>query len=98
MSEKHLIPAEECCTHYNIDLRFIRSLNELELIGITVEEERIFIDESQLSELEKYIRLHYELDINMEGLEAIAHLLRRVSEMQQQIANLQSRLGLYEPL
>ncbi len=96
MSEKHLIPAEECCTSYNIDIRFIHSLGELELIEITVQEEREFINESQLNELEKYIRLHYELDINMAGLEAISHLLKRVTGMQQQMAHLQSKLRLYE--
>ncbi len=67
-------------------------------IEITVQEEREFINESQLNELEKYIRLHYELDINMAGLEAISHLLKRVTGMQQQMAHLQSKLRLYERL
>ena len=32
------------------------------------------IDFEQLADIEKYIHLYYDLDINMEGLEAIMHL------------------------
>lgn len=96
MSEKQLIPAEECCSNYNIDIQFIHSLSEFDLIEITIQEEQIYLDESQLSVLEKYIRMHYELEINMAGIEAISHLLKRVTDMQQQMAKLHSRLSIYE--
>ena len=42
------------------------------------------------------VRLYYEMDINMEGIETINHLLNRMNEMQQEIVKLQNRLGVYE--
>jgi hypothetical protein len=98
MSEKQLIPAEECCIQYNIEIAFIHSLGELSLIHINVEEEKVYVDAAELTNLEKYIRLHYDLGINLEGIEAISHLLNRVNDMQQQMTALQSRLRLYETL
>ncbi len=50
----------------------------------------------QLPQLEKMVRLYYEMDINMEGIETINHLLNRMNEMQQEIVKLQNRLGVYE--
>jgi len=55
-----------------------------------------FIDSGQLQQLEKYIRLYYELDINLEGIETITHLLRRIDLMQDEIIMLKNRLRLYE--
>ncbi len=50
----------------------------------------------KLKDLEKFIRLHYELDINTEGIDAIAQLLNRVENMQDEITRLKNRLRFYE--
>ena len=38
------------------------------------------------------------MDINLEGLETISHLLRQIKVMQQEMQELKSRLGLYEKI
>ena len=48
------------------------------------------------SELEKFIRLYRDLEINPEGIDTIIHLLNRLEEMQEKINNLQNRLSIYE--
>ena len=48
------------------------------------------------SNLEKFIRLYYELDINLEGIETITHLLQRINSLQDEIIILKNRLRLYE--
>ena len=50
----------------------------------------------KLSEIEKLVRLHYDLDINLEGIEAITYLLNRVKNMQAEIILLKNRLSIYE--
>ncbi|MGZ4079745.1 MAG: chaperone modulator CbpM, partial [Bacteroidia bacterium] len=55
-----------------------------------------YIDPEQLQKLESFLRMHYEMDINMEGIEAIAHLLQRTQSMQEEILKLKNRLRLYE--
>jgi len=42
------------------------------------------------------VRLYYEMDINLEGIETITHLLQRMHAMQQQIVGLSNRLSRYE--
>ena len=46
--------------------------------------------------MEKISRLHDELEINVEGIEAITHLLERIENLQNEIASLENRLRLYE--
>jgi len=46
--------------------------------------------------LEKFVRFYYELDINLEGIETISHLLERVNALQDELTMLKNRLGIYE--
>jgi len=98
MQTDDLILAEEFCTHYNIELSFISSLQQFGLIEVTSREETRYIPQSQLQKLEQLVHLHYELDINLEGIDAITHLLDRVRNMQSQITLLKNRLSFYEKL
>jgi hypothetical protein len=93
---KNLIPAVEFCASHNIEVSFIRSLQQTGLIEISSVEETIYIHESQLQDLERIIHLYFELDINLEGIETINHLLRRINYMQDEITSLRNRLSLYE--
>ena len=63
---------------------------------IEIVEEKIFIPLSQLSNLERFVRLYHEMDINLEGIETITYLLQRMNEMQKQILILHNRLRMYE--
>ena len=96
MQNNELILAEEFCTHYKIQLSFINNLNQFGLIEITSVEEKPYIPQSQLQKLEQIIRLHHDLDINLEGIDAITHLLDRVKSLQSEIAGLKNRLSIYE--
>ena len=93
---EHLIPADEFCTHYKVEYSFISSLQKHGLIQITTIDETTFIDEEHLQNLEKLVRLHYDLDINLEGIEAITYLLNRVKNMQEEIIELKNKLTLYD--
>ena len=96
MQNGHLIPADQFCIHHNIELSFLGSLQQYGLIQITTAEETSFIPEDTLPDLERIMRLHYELDINLEGIEAIVHLLQRVEALQDEVRSLKSKLRLYE--
>ena len=96
MQTEYLIAAEEFCANHNIEISFISSLQQTGLIEITTIKETGFIDAGQLQQLEKFIRLYYELDINLEGIETITHLLHRINSMQDEIIALKNRLRLYE--
>ena len=96
MNIKNLIPANEFCVHHNIGISFISSLHENGLIKITTIEETSYIHKNQLPDLERIIRFSSDLDINLEGIETIIHLLKRINEMQNEITTLKNRLSIFE--
>ena len=96
MQTEYLIAVDEFCACHNIEVSFISSLQQTGLIEITTIKETLFIDADQLQQLEKFIHLYYELDINLEGIETISHLLQRINAMQEEITLLRNRLRLYE--
>lgn len=95
MENEQLIAAEDFCLHYKVEQQFIVALSDVGLIQITSVEERMFIDPSQLQQLEKFSRMHYDLNINVEGIEAIAHLLQQIEHMENEMNLLRRRLGVH---
>jgi chaperone modulatory protein CbpM len=94
MMEK--ISLQSFCITHQVEQQFVESLYTTGLITVVTEEEEMFIEESQLPELEKLTRLHQDLNINYEGIEALAHLLKKVETMREEIRQLKNRLRFYE--
>jgi len=92
MEQEELIPANDFCTHHHIEYSFISSLEDSGLISITSIERSSFIHVDELNKLEKYVRLHYDLDINIEGIETINYLLEKIEMMQREIVNLRNKM------
>jgi hypothetical protein len=96
MEIEDLVPAELFCKHHNIEISFITSLSEFGLVEIIKVEQTSYISKEKMKDLEKMIRMHYELDINAEGIDAITHLLKKVDSMHAELTALKNRLRLYE--
>lgn len=96
MKNDELIPADEVCIRYKIERTFVQSLNESGIIEVIMVEETEYIHCDELSNIEKFMRLHRDLDINLEGIEAIHHLLNQIRQLQKDNRRLKNRLGLYE--
>jgi chaperone modulatory protein CbpM len=92
-----MITIRQYCIHYNIEITFIRSLHEAGLISMTTIDKEHYLDYDQLGDLEKFIRMYHDLEINMEGIEAISHILKKMELMQQEIMSLRNKLSVYEP-
>ncbi len=98
MKAKDMIPAAEFCIHHEIEVSFVQLLRHQGMLETVVMDEKIFIPVAELGRLEKIIHLHFELGINIEGIETITHLLDRITSMQEQITVLNNRLkGLEDP-
>jgi len=96
MQDDNLVPIREFCVHHNIEANFIQLLQHHGLIELTTVEENFFIDSSKLGELEKMIHLHYDLEVNVEGIDVICHLLKRLEDAQEEIGRLKRQLRFYE--
>lgn len=95
MEKDELLSADDFCSYHHVSYSFISGLQDAGLIEIATIEEQHYLHPEQLRDIEKLVRLHTELEINTEGIEAIAHLLQRMKQMQHELKMLQQRLQLY---
>ena len=93
--QNELIIVSEYCAKCHIEPSFLDRLQEGGLIDIRTEDGERYLLFSQLPDVERYSRMYYDLSINMEGIDAIHHLLERMEEMHREIHYLRSRLRLF---
>jgi len=95
METRDLILIEHFCNNHGIEFSFIDSLQTFGLIEVIIQEEQKYLQQDQLIEVEKMMRMHYDLDINMEGIDVISHLLKRINYLQQELIVTQNKLRLF---
>jgi hypothetical protein len=91
-----LIIIKEYCIRNQIEPEFIIQLENEGLIQINIIENERYIHVSQMKLLDQYIRWHYDLAINIEGIDVIQNLLYRIDDMQKEILRLRERLRLID--
>ena len=96
MGNKNLIQIKQFCIYHEIEDSFISELNNYGLIEIVVIEKEQYLQPEQLPSIEKMIRLHYDLKINLEGIDAITHLLNKIEVLQKNLTTTQNKLRLFE--
>ena len=95
LSDK-LISARVFCSSHEVDISFVQSLHHSGLIALLMAGNEWCLQVDELPELERFVRLHAGLEINLEGIEAIGHLLNRLKEKEKQIHSLQIKLSIHE--
>lgn len=88
MATSKKISVDQLCMYYEVETAFVHALNDHGLINLTKSKKGHEIHFEHLADFERFVHLHYELEINMAGLEAITHLLDRVKLLQQEIKQL----------
>ncbi len=92
MRVKEYIKVTAFCTSHDVDRSLLYSLWEYEIIQIELVNQEPHLIKDELPLLEKMLRLHKELEINPEGLQAIHHLLEKVNGLQNEIGTLRKKL------
>ncbi|RRB02747.1 chaperone modulator CbpM [Larkinella rosea] len=95
MLPEDVILVEDYCLKYQIEHAFVFSLEEYGLIELVVVEAQKCIPLHQMQAIEKFSNLYYDLNINLDGIDAISHLLQKIEVMQDEIRLLKSKLSLY---
>lgn len=95
MERSNLIQIQEICRHCKIDLTFIEALNELGHVELIIDNKVNYIHQEQLKSLERLIYFHNELHINIEGIDAIVHLLNKIEKLQHELSLTKSKLDLF---
>lgn len=95
MKTSSFIRIEQVCTHCQVDEAFIHTLHELGHVELIVDGKEYGIPEEQLKSVESLIFFHTELQINIEGIDAIAHLLKRMVDLQEELMQVKKALHVY---
>ncbi len=96
MDSRNYIHVGQFCSSHNITESFVRILQEYEVIEIVEINRELHLHEYELPKLEKMLRLHEELEIDLQGLHAVHHLLEKVALLQQEVATLRKKLNRLE--
>lgn len=96
MEKQNYILIETLCIQYKVEISFIKELDNVGLIEIEQSDNNEFIHEERIGDLEKMIRLHHELNVNIEGIDIVFNLLQKEIQLREQIKELQNRLDFYE--
>ena len=83
---------------YQVEETFLDQLQSSGLIEIVIEEDDRYIEYDYLQEIEQFVRWHYELEINMEGIEALHHMLQQVQQLQDDVTKLRGELNFYKSI
>ena len=92
MEELILIPVEHFCISHQIEIQWIKSLEDFGLVKIVTKKDLLYIPENELKKLERILVFNRELDINLEGIEAIFQLLSRLEKVQERVLLLENQL------
>ncbi|SHI90600.1 chaperone modulator CbpM [Pseudozobellia thermophila] len=96
MEQENYILVKHYCEQTKISDSFIDSLHEYGLIEYKKIETETYISSDDINEIERIDRLHHELGINLEGIDALNHMLSRLREMESELRLLRNRLAIYE--
>lgn len=90
MSER--ISREELVKIYNIEITFFDSLEEAGLLKTVTENEVKYLLYDELELFERFANWHYDLDVNLPGVEVIHHLLQKMERLTEENRRLIQRL------
>lgn len=96
MNDENLVTATDFCSCHKIEINFIRSLAQFGLIETTEIQQQVYLSRDELEKLESIVQLHFQMDINLEGVEVIGHLLSQIRTLQEEVTNLKNKLRFYE--
>jgi len=96
MERGDLIPLVQLCRTYDLEISFFNELSEIGLIDLISMDQDLCLHHDYIGRIEKIIRMHTELRVNIEGIDVIFNLLQKVENLESELNSVKNRLGLYE--
>jgi len=91
MSER--ISREELVKIYNIEITFFDELVDNGLLNVETEDNVRYLIYEDLQVFEKFANWHYDLEVNLPGLEVIHNMLRKMDDLHQKNRDLMNKLS-----
>jgi protein-disulfide isomerase-like protein with CxxC motif len=97
MQTENFILVNHYCEHTQTPLDFIYALQEFGFIEIKHIENKVYVEPNDLVEIERIRRLQHDLGINLEGVDALNHMIQKVNRLENELRIIRERLKIYEP-
>lgn len=91
MSER--ISREELVKIYNIEITFFDELVDFGLLTVENENDILYISYDDLPAFERFANWHYDLEINLPGLEVIHDMLQKMEDLSKINRELRKKLS-----
>lgn len=96
MGTRNFFPIGKLCELYDLEITFFREMGEVGLIEFDLYQGEEGIYGEELYRVEKVIRIHRDLHVNLEGIDVVMHMLRRQEELEEKLLRLTNKLRRYE--
>lgn len=96
MNTENFIPINTLCQHYKVEINFFNTLDENGLIEIQFVDNIQYVHKESIYEIEKIVRMHKDLEVNIEGIDVVLNLLQKIEALQAELLRVRNRLLLYE--
>ncbi|GEL11573.1 MerR HTH family regulatory protein [Flavobacterium glycines] len=96
MNTENFIPINTLCQHYKVEISFFNTLDENGLIEIQFVDNVQYVHKESIYEIEKIVRMHKDLEVNIEGIDVVLNLLQKIDALQAELLRVRNRLLLYE--
>ncbi len=93
---ENFIRLKEICSHYKVEDSFLEQVEKAGLVEISIYEEERYLHLNHINHIEKILRLHTELSVNIEGIDVIFNLLDKMDRLQDELNEARDKLDLYE--
>lgn len=97
MENSNLVRIAQFCIHHEIESSFIFALQDFGLVTVLQQEDEEYLAVDEIKDVERMLRLHYDLGINMEGIDAIVSLLKKVNTLQRELRIANGRVEAFLP-
>jgi len=95
MAAPKLIAVKEFCLHHQVKTDLILEMYSHEMLELVWIKRTVYIPEKNLPQLEKMIRLHRDLQLNLEGIQTVLQLLHSLEKKEAELQKLHNLLEFY---
>lgn len=86
------ISIKSLANFHNLDEGLLLEIVEYEIVPVKRSRSEISINSEYIEEFERALRLHLDLDVNLQGVEIICRMRNQIQEMQEEIDRLNQLL------
>ena len=96
MKKMDFIPVGQLCELYDLEFAFFEELGEIGLVDFDFHQGQQCIRHDSRQLVERIIRIHRDLHVNLEGIDVVLNMLRRQEELEGELIRLTNKLRRYD--